>query len=76
MTMNLEELETEALKLSPDLRARLAEKLLQSLEALSDAENERLWAEEALRRHNELETGAETVRSAEEVFRNARSRLP
>jgi hypothetical protein len=74
--MNLEELETEALKLSPELRARLAEKLLHSLEALSDAENERLWAEEALRRHNELETGAAAVRSAEDVFRDARSRLP
>jgi len=74
--MNLEELETEALKLSPDLRARLAEKLLHSLEALSDAENERLWAEEALRRHDELERGAAEVRSAEDVFRDARSRLP
>jgi hypothetical protein len=40
--MDLEELETEALKLSPDLCARLAEKLLHNLEALSDAENERL----------------------------------
>jgi len=56
--MTIEELEAEALKLNPNLRARLAEKLLHSLEALSDAENERLWAEEALRRHEELETGA------------------
>ena len=74
--MNLEELESEAVKLSPDLRARLAEQLLHSLETLSDAEHERLWAEEALRRHNELETGAAAGRSAEEVFRDARSRLP
>jgi hypothetical protein len=73
--MDLQELETEALKLSPDLRARLAEKLLQSLESLSDAENERLWAEEALRRHDELERGAAAVRAAEDVFRDARSRL-
>jgi hypothetical protein len=49
---------------------------LHSLEALSDAEKEHLWAEEALRRHNELETGAAAVRSAEDVFRDARSRLP
>lgn len=73
--MDLEELETEALKLNPRLRARLAEKLLRSLEILSDAENERLWAEEALRRHDELETGAVAARSAEEVFREARARL-
>jgi hypothetical protein len=51
--MALEALETEALKLSPGLRTRLAEKLLHSLEALSDAEHGRLRAEEALRRHNE-----------------------
>jgi hypothetical protein len=73
--MELEKLETEALKLIPRLRARLAEKLLQSLETLSDAENERLWAEEALRRDEELETGAVAGRAAEEVFREARARL-
>lgn len=73
--MDLEKLETEALKLIPRLRAQLAEKLLRSLETLSDAENERLWAEEALRRYDELETGAVAGRTAEEVFREARARL-
>ena len=73
--MNLEELEAEVLKLNPHARAQLAVKLLQSLEALSDAENERLWAEEALRRHEELETGAAIPRAAEDVFREARARL-
>jgi hypothetical protein len=71
--MTIEELETEVLKLNPSLRARVADKLLRSLEALSDAENERLWAEEALRRHQELETGAASARSAEEVLRDARA---
>ena len=52
--MDLQTLETEALKLTPNARARLAEKLLQSLETLSEAENEQLWAEEAQRRHQEL----------------------
>jgi hypothetical protein len=73
--MNLEELEAEVLKLNSHARAQLAAKLLQSLEALSDAENERLWAEEALRRHEELETGAAIPRAAEDVFREARARL-
>jgi Putative addiction module component. len=73
--MNLEELEAEVLKLNPQARAQLAAKLLQSLEALSDVENERLWAEEALRRHEELETGAAIPRAAEDVFREARARL-
>ena len=73
--MNLEELEAEVLQLSPQARAQLAAKLLQSLEVLSDVENERLWAEEALRRHEELETGVATPRAAEDVFREARARL-
>ena len=73
--MDLAALETEALKLSPRSRARLAEKLLRSLETLSEAENERLWAEEALRRHEELETDSAAARSAEEVFRDAKARL-
>ena len=48
--MSTEELEVEALKLALQERARLAEKLLESLENLSDDENAKLWAEEAERR--------------------------
>ena len=73
--MSLEELESEALKLNPSSRAKLAEKLLQSLEDLSEEENERLWAEEALRRHEEIDSGAVKGRPGKEVFRDARSRL-
>ncbi|MSQ16014.1 MAG: addiction module antitoxin RelB [Dehalococcoidia bacterium] len=73
--MSIDELELEALSLDPRLRARLAEKLLQSLEQLSDAENERLRAEEALRRNAELDAGTANARSAEEVFRDARASL-
>jgi len=73
--MNLAELEAEVLKLDSHARAQLAATLLQSLEALSDIENERLWAEEALRRDEELETGATTSRGAADVFREARARL-
>jgi len=73
--MDLQTLETEALKLDSHARAKLAERLLQSLETLSDAENEQLWAEEAQRRDQELEAGAVAGRSADEVFRDARARL-
>ena len=44
--MTNEQVETEALKLRPQARAELAEKLLRSLEELSEEEIERLWAEE------------------------------
>lgn len=70
--MNLEELKTEALKLDPRLRAKLAESLLGSLETLSEAETERLWAEEAQRRDDELEVGKAAERPADDVFRDAR----
>jgi predicted nucleic acid-binding protein len=73
--MSIEELETAALKLEPKARARLAERLLDSLEALSPEENARLWAEEAQRRATALESGALSSRPADEVFREAQSRF-
>jgi hypothetical protein len=48
--MSIDELEVEVLKLDPASRARVAERLLDSLESLSEEENARLWAEEAARR--------------------------
>jgi len=73
--MSIEELESEAMKLDPKSRARLAGKLLESLEALSGEENERLWAEEAGRRDSDLDSDRDDARDADEVFRDARGRL-
>jgi hypothetical protein len=73
--MSIDELEAEALKLEPSKRARLAQKLLASLEDLSEAENARLWAEEAARRDTEWDRTQETGRWAENVFREMRARL-
>ena len=73
--MSIEEIEAEALKLDPKARARLAEKLLESLEALSDQENERLWAEEAERRDADWDSTPGTARAAADVFRDARAKL-
>ena len=73
--MMLKDLETEALKLNPTARARLAKKLLNSLEVLSEAEVERLWVEEAERRNEQMERGVVEERRAEDVIRDARSRL-
>ncbi len=75
MTLKADEIEAEALKLSPDARARLAERLLRSLEGLSDEENEALWIQEAQRRNQEMDAGSTVGRPAEEVFRDARFRL-
>ena len=73
--MTTEQVEDEALKLKPEARAELAEKLLRSLEDLSDEDIERLWAEEAVRRDADLDSGNAKMRDAEDVFREARARI-
>ena len=62
--MSLEELKSEALKLAPEARAKLAQIFLKSLENLSEAEIERLWVEEAIRRDEEVDAGKVPLRSA------------
>ncbi|HPQ03767.1 MAG TPA: addiction module protein [Bacillota bacterium] len=73
--MSIGKIQAEVLKLHPSERARLAEALLLSLEELSDEENERLWAEKARRRHEDLVAGRASERIAADVFRDARGRL-
>ena len=55
--------------------ARLAGRLLDSLDSLSSEENAQIWAEEAQRRENALESGELSSRSADDVFRDARARI-
>ena len=73
--MTKEELEAQALKLGPKERARLAGKLLESLETLSGAENAQLWAEEAQRRDADLDENSDAGRPVDAVLSEARSRL-
>ena len=70
--MSIDDIETDILRLGPEARAWLARKLLERLEALSDEENERLWAEEAERRDAGWDGPG---RPADEVLREARARL-
>jgi Putative addiction module component len=73
--MSINDIEVEALKLDARGRARLAKKLLESLETLSDEENERLWAEEADRRDTAWDAAPESGRPAADVLRDARAKL-
>ena len=73
--MTVHEIESEALRLNPSDRAKLAERLLDSLETLSDEENARVWADEAERRDRAWDANGNAGRSASEVFRDARARL-
>jgi putative addiction module component (TIGR02574 family) len=75
MAMNDEQLEAEIMKLDLDARARLAEKLILSLDAPSDEENLRLWVAEAERRLRDLREGRAKEIPAEEVFRRARQAI-
>ncbi len=69
--MSPEELKAEALRLSPDARAKLARALLESLENFSEAEIESLWIEEALRRDREFDSHKVPMRRAEDVLGTA-----
>lgn len=71
--MNIQELEAEALRLDAKSRARLAGKLLNSLEELSEQEVTKLWAEEAQRRDARMDADPDSEFPAEDVFREARS---
>lgn len=73
--MDIQEIESEALKLDLKSRARLAEKLLHSLEDLSETEVSGLWAEEAQRRDIEMDSDPAVELSAEDVLLGVRSSL-
>ena len=75
MAMNADQLEAEVMKLSLEARARLAEKLILSLDAPTEEENLRLWVAEAERRLSDLRGGKAKEIPAEEVLRRARSAI-
>ncbi|MBI4850162.1 MAG: addiction module protein [Nitrospirae bacterium] len=75
MASKLKEIEENALQLSPQDRAKLAEHLIHSLDELEDAEAERLWIAEAERRYKEYKEGKVEGIQAELVFKEARLKL-
>lgn len=64
---SLAEVLKNALSLEVGDRATLAERLLASLEEISEEEAERLWAEEAERRLDEYRAGRAQAIQAEDV---------
>lgn len=68
-----EEIEAAAMHLTVSERARLAERLLSSLD--EDSEIEQAWAAEIDRRIDEYERGDVQTISGEEAFARARARL-
>ncbi len=66
-------LEAEAMKLTPEQRARLADRLIASL--FEDAETEEAWAVEIARRIAEIEAGRASVFPAADAIARARDAL-
>ena len=71
--MSIEEIKSRALLLSAESRAHLARELLESLDTLNEAETEKLWIDEALRRDRELDEGTAKSSPADEVFRRVKA---
>ena len=64
----------EALSLPADIRMRLVERLLASLNLPIREEIDRLWAEEAERRIAQIDRGEVELIPGEEVFERIRSK--
>jgi len=73
MSAQLKVLEAEAMKLAPEERARLADRLIASLS--EDAEVEEAWAVEVERRIAEIEAGRARVVPAADAIARARDAL-
>jgi putative addiction module component (TIGR02574 family) len=73
MSRQVEVLEAEAMKLTAEERARLADRLIASLS--EDAQVEEAWAVEVERRIAEIEAGRATVIPAAEAIARARDAL-
>lgn len=73
--MNLKQIEDEALHLSEEERAELAQKLLLSLDAPAVEEIEEDWLIEAYRRARELDEGIVQPIPSEEVRKKAQALL-
>ena len=68
-------IEHEALRLPPEARVKLVQKLLLILDTLSEDELEQAWLHEADRRAREVDRGEAQLIPAEEVRQKARALL-
>lgn len=73
MAATVDDLEAQALRLAPDERVRLADRLLASLSA--DAEVDDAWAAEVERRLAELDSGQAEAVPLEEAIARARAAI-
>jgi putative addiction module component (TIGR02574 family) len=75
MSIPIEQIAEAALALPSDARALLADRLVESLDPLTDQDVRGAWATESLRRLDEIRSGKVKAIPAEEVFSRIRSIL-
>ncbi|NLV66431.1 MAG: addiction module protein [Spirochaetes bacterium] len=75
MDKSIEKLIDEVLNLPHEIKAYLAEKLLENLDADTDADISPEWREEIERRCAEIDSGLAVLKDSDEVFKSALSRL-
>jgi putative addiction module component (TIGR02574 family) len=75
MTITPEQIEQEALRLSPASRAQLADKLVESLDGTELDDVQRDWISAAVRRRDEIRSGAVKPVPGDEVLAEARRRV-
>ena len=73
MANQFKDIESSALKLSDKLRAKLAVRLLESLDKEQENDVEQAWLEEIEHRNQRLESGQAELITAEDVFAKARN---
>lgn len=76
MSTTLEQLAEQAMTLPGESRARLADLLVQSLDANDLTQIDRLWLSEAKRRRDEVSSGKVKTISGEDALRSVRDSLP
>lgn len=75
MPTDLKEIEHSALNLDPENKARLANKLLQSIYGEIEQDIEQAWIQEVQKRRESLKSGEASLHSSTEVISEARKRL-
>ena len=75
MSMTADKIVIEALGLSPQARAFVAERLIESLDAIPGEELSPAWRDEIRKRCREVDEGAVELRDAADVFAKAYAAL-
>ena len=75
MSVQFEEIEKQAKSLPPKEKAALARLLIEELDEVTDPDADRLWIEEAERRHAAYLRGELQAVSGDEAMHRARARL-